>query len=89
MCTLIDTDARAVEGRKPPLFAIVVGEVCLGIYTLELVAGWFVEGCQYFKKKSVLFDLFTVLGSISSRPSFVSACDPRVALDGPYRISFF
>lgn len=64
MCTLIDTDARAVEGRKPPLFALIIGEVCLGIYTLELVAGWFVEGCQYFKKKAVLFDLFTVLGSV-------------------------
>lgn len=58
--TLIDTDARVDGGEAPP-YIFVVGEVCLGIYTLELMAGFFVDGRNYFKKKAILFDLFTVL----------------------------
>ena len=59
VCTLIDTDAR-VDGGDAPLYIFVVGEVCLGVYTLELMAGFFVDGQNFFKNKAILFDLFTV-----------------------------
>lgn len=60
VCTLIDTDARVDGGDAPP-YIFVVGEVCLGIYTLELMAGFFVDGQKHFKKNAILFDLFTVV----------------------------
>ena len=61
MCTLIATDARAM-GYPPPLYVSIIGETCLGIYTLELVVGCWVDGLQHFKKPEILFDVFTVLG---------------------------
>lgn len=72
MFTLIDTDARVDGGEAPP-YIFVVGEVCLGIYTLELMAGFFVDGRNYFKKKAILFDLFTVYLAFFSN-SFLSHC---------------
>lgn len=61
VCTLIATDARAM-GYPPPLYVSIIGESCLGIYTLELVVGCWVDGLQHFKKPEILFDVFTVLG---------------------------
>lgn len=61
VCTLIATDARAM-GDPPPLYVSIIGESCLGIYTLELVVGCWVDGLQHFKKPEILFDVFTVLG---------------------------
>eukprot|EP00435_Cladocopium_sp_Y103_P074997 s22_g53.t1 len=60
VCTLIATDARAM-GHPPPLYVYIIGEACLGIYTLELVVGCWVEGLQHFKKPAIVFDVFTVL----------------------------
>lgn len=60
VCTLIATDARAM-GYPPPLYVSIIGESCLGIYTLELVVGCWVDGLQHFKKPEILFDVFTVL----------------------------
>ena len=74
MCTLVATDARAI-GDLPPVYVYIVGEVCLGIYTLELVAGGWADGLQHFKKTAILFDLFTVRVSSKGQSSYVQ--NPR------------
>ena len=73
MCTLIATDARAMN-HAPPVFVYIIGETCLGIYTLELLVGCWADGLQHFKKPAIMFDTFTVLGLHQLK--FCVSCPP-------------
>lgn len=60
MATVADIDARA-KHQEPPLASFVVSEVCLGIYTIELIFIFCMKGRQGFKESVVIFDLLTTL----------------------------
>lgn len=59
VCALIDTDYRAMK-LDVPVYSEVISITCLGIYTLELSALLWVNGASALKKKSILFDAFTL-----------------------------
>ena len=60
IATMVDIDARAIK-QETPIFALVVSEVCLSIYTIELVVIFAARRCRAFRDYAVLFDIFTVL----------------------------
>ncbi|CAE7191248.1 CACNA1C [Symbiodinium necroappetens] len=59
-CTCADIDARAA-GEDPALELAILSDVCLGLYTLELVVLTCLQGCSVFKDWLALLDLTIVL----------------------------
>ena len=53
--TLIDTDYRAID-KGPPLYTQVVSHLCLGIYTIEIIAIVYTFGPAMLKRTATMFD---------------------------------
>lgn len=61
LSTLVDVDSRA-RGHETPTLTLLTSEICLGLYTLELGAVFYLHGIQRAcSHKSILFDLFCVV----------------------------
>ena len=59
-CTCADIDARAA-GLSPPAEFVILSDICLGLYTLELLLLAFLQGLSFFREDwLILLDLFIV-----------------------------
>eukprot|EP00435_Cladocopium_sp_Y103_P053485 s330_g17.t1 len=78
--TLVDVDSRA-RGEKTPAVTLVTSELCLVLYTLELVAVFYLHGVQRAcHNKAILFDLFCVVsGCMATFIYFLGAILPSEA----------
>ena len=76
VAALIDTDARAAQAPSP-LYTEVVSYLCISVYTFELIAVFWLHGTSALKKKSILFDAFTLACGC-----FVALCGHWLGLAG-------